>query len=416
MRVVCICSALTMFGCVGSKASQPASEDGGTNDDAGLRLDVGRGDAGRADAAGHGDGGGFQSNPILVGLPDNTAMHLGAYECKSRIPQMATGCYSIFDYSRFNYDPYNHRILLFGGGHSATGRTDVDVLDLNTFAWSSLYSSMSCEDVQANNTDPHGFHLATGHPVTRHTYDMNVVALGRLYMLSSSGLEGTCHQYVSDIRATAWLDLTPGNVTWEYGELYENRLWSSGSSAEFDPPSGKIILVGQGQSASPGGMRVIDAHSGAASDFVKAVSYDGQIDHNLVYYPPTQTMYLINREDRGKGHIIKLNLDRIDWTKSTSEFISTTGTTPVRKNSTGWAYDSRNQVFGGAVEDGAFFTFDPRTSSWERHVMDILAEGEDKPTAVYHHNLDYDPINNVFFFIAKGPKSAFHLWAYRLRQ
>ncbi len=358
-----------------------------------------------------------RANPRLAELPENTALHLGVYECASRMPQISNYCQSIFDYSRFNYDPYNHRVLLFGGGHSATGRTDVDVFDPDTLTWQSLYPSMSCEDVSASDLDPIGFYRATGHPFARHTYDLNVIAevdgVGRFVMLEMSAAAGTCHPDVGG-SAIPWLELTPGNTTWAYADR-GGAAWNHGASAEFDPPSGRIVLIGQGAHASAGGMRVIDPRTGDISGTIAGVTYDGQIDHNLLYYPPTQTMFLINREDRGNGMVMEVTLDREDWSRSTSRYVETHGAAPEGGGTTGWAYDPRHEVFGGGVRDGRFFTFDPSTSTWSSEEMNVLNEDDAaRPTQLVFHNLDYDPVNNVYYFIT-GTYSGYHMWAYRYR-
>ncbi|MFN2289304.1 MAG: hypothetical protein ABR578_13320, partial [Chromatocurvus sp.] len=144
-------------------------------------------------------------HPKLAALAGGEALDLGPYECESRAPKMR--CETIFDFSRINYDPANHRMLVFGGGHAATGRTDIDAFDLSTLEWNSLYPTMDCEAIKAGEFDPRGFHVQTGHPVARHSYDQNVVVRrdesSWLMMFSTEGFRGTCHPYKSDISAVA---------------------------------------------------------------------------------------------------------------------------------------------------------------------------------------------------------------------
>jgi hypothetical protein len=52
---------------------------------------------------------GFDQNPTLAGLPDNTALDLGYYDCVDR-----TGfwdCRGITDYGGFVYDSDHHQML-----------------------------------------------------------------------------------------------------------------------------------------------------------------------------------------------------------------------------------------------------------------------------------------------------------------
>ena len=76
-------------------------------------------------------------NPNL-NVPVNTAKDLGAYTSDAPCnPQTIT------DYSGFAYDSINHQMLMFGGGHAASARTDVDVFDLKASSpsWKSAYPS-----------------------------------------------------------------------------------------------------------------------------------------------------------------------------------------------------------------------------------------------------------------------------------
>lgn len=355
-----------------------------------------------------------KANPTLIGLADNTALDLGKYDCAGRVPQMADRCYTIFDFSRFNYDPFGHRVLLFGGGHAATGRTDVDVLDLGTLAWQSLYPSMSCDDVKKNDVDPRGFHRDTGVPVSRHTYDQNVIAIvdgvGRFMMLSTEGFSGACHPTDREIKSIAYLELTPGNKTWKYSEEF-TLPWHYSGAAEFDPPSGMVINIGQSRGAGSGGMWVIDPKTFAVVASVPSVHYK-DIDNNLVYYPPTQKMYLFQRGE--PGQVWEVTLDRTDWKKSTSAVIATSGVSP--NGTTGYAYDPHTQLIGGGIDGGRFFTFDPATKTWSSQAMNVTSSSGETAGKIVAHHLDYDPINNVYYFVTRGGESFYHTWAYRLRK
>jgi hypothetical protein len=357
------------------------------------------------------DPGPFAPNPDLDPLADNTALDLGAYECASRMPQIADHCELITDYSRLNYDPYVHRILMFGGGHAATGRTDVDVLDFSTLSWSSLYPSMSCDEVALGDLDGLGFHNATGHPVARHTYDQSVVVddggAGRLLLLSTEGFAGYCHQYDASIRAVAALPLDPACTQWQHGGQFDFP-WSYAAAAEFDPVSGMVIMVGQTTNAGEGGMWVFDPTTEEIVAYVDAVEYEG-IAGNLVYFPPNERMYLFMVD----GGVRELVLDRANWGASTSALLAADGPAPPN-GETGYAYDSRNQVIGGAVADGTFHVFDPTTQTWCAEPMLAASKEQAQVGTVAFHALDYDPVDNVYVFLADGP-SGRRTWAYRWR-
>jgi hypothetical protein len=86
------------------------------------------------------------TNPVLAGIPPNTARDLGAYTSDPLcgVPIQVT------DYSRFTYDPVRHQLLMFGGGHSSTPRTDVDVFSFATLTWSSAYPTPTSQLVFPN--------------------------------------------------------------------------------------------------------------------------------------------------------------------------------------------------------------------------------------------------------------------------
>src|SRR5439155_2209961 len=120
-------------------------------------------------------------NPTLFNLPANTALDLGTYTCKGpaggSIP-----CGSITDYSGFVYDKNNHQMLMFGGGHAASFRDDVDVFKFDTLKWNPAYTPTPCSQmtvgVTSGGTDPDNRDLTNGtwksttHPISRHSYDM----------------------------------------------------------------------------------------------------------------------------------------------------------------------------------------------------------------------------------------------------
>jgi hypothetical protein len=354
----------------------------------------------------------FRPHPMLAELPPGTALDLGEYTCADRMPQIADRCRTITDYSRFNYDPYHHRILMFGGGHAATGRTDIDSLGLDSLAWESLYPSMSCDEVLAESLDPRGFHIASGHPVARHTYDMTVIVeddegSGRLLLLSTEGFAGTCHPYNSPIRSVASFPLSEPSGTWSFGREF-TLPWAYSAAAEFDPVSGMVIVVGSSRGAGDGGMWVYDPVADEVVSFVTEVRY-AEIDSNLVYYPPNQTMYYIARGS--PNHVWEVPLDREDWSRTRSRMLPSTGPAPST-GTTGYAYDPGTETIAGAVVDSVFHSYDPIADAWTAQPMEARSTDGAAIGTVVFHMLDYDPVDDVFLLIANGPDGR-RTWAYR---
>jgi hypothetical protein len=335
-----------------------------------------------------------QPNPRLADLADGEALDLGPYECEGRVPGMR--CATIFDYSRINYDPYNHRILLFGGGHAATGRTDVDVFDLRTLKWHSLYPSMTCDEVAEQDLDPRGFHRKTGHPVARHTYDQNVIAevdgTGWLLMFSTEGFSGTCHQYNAPINAVAGLRLDADSAKWSFSPELPIP-WGYAGSAEFDPVSGMVILFG-GRSR---GMWVYDPSERRIVASVRRFDR-AKNSSNLIYDPRGDRMYLIDRETLD---IRMYELNRENWQETTETVIRAGGDRPPAFRNL--AYDSRNHVIGG-IQDGVLHTFDLTSHEWRSYPVRERSPDGRRIGMVRHHAIDYDPVNNVFILVSGAPR------------
>jgi hypothetical protein len=343
-------------------------------------------------------------HPALAGLRAGEALDLGAYTCEARAP--AQRCERIFDYSRINHDPQGHRMLAFGGGHAASGRTDVDVFDLNTLRWSSLYPSMSCEEVAANDTDPLGFHRRTRHPVARHTYDQTVVADlaagGRwLILFSTEGFKGVCHPYNARIGGVASLRLDREPPTWSYADP-GSMPWGYSGVAEFDPKSGMVILIG----GQHDGLWVYDPRTHTIVARLPHIRRPSA-SSNLVYHPPSDRMVLVDRES---GAVRTFELARGRWDETREHRPPIEGAPPPKMRNL--AYDARHQVLGGIV-DNVFHALDLGRLAWQAHPIRTASPGR-TPGTVRHHAIDYDPVNNVFIFVS-GEGRTLRTWAYRFK-
>lgn len=359
-------------------------------------------------------GGAFGSNPTLADIPPNTALYLGEYN-----PAPLEGCYagssSIIAQSEMSYDSNNHQMLMFGGGHAATGRTDVDVFNLNTLTWQSAYPPTPYADmVPANFDTSSGGWISTGHPVSRHSWDMMPFApnVGELVLLGVAAIDGWC-------RAPAMKDFpyfrNPGKV-WHYnpntkkwrasaysfppeaGNLAGGlTYWSTYSATAYDPVSGRIVIL------SKVGLWTYDPVTETATK-LKDHNLPLEIAQNMVYFPPNQKMYYI----LNNGTVYEVTLDRSNWTNSTVVKVEgITGDPPplsvpdTTENETGFAYDSEHQIIGGAVLNNTFYAYNPLNKTWTARVMQT-----NPPNTVIgrmpFHVIDYDPVDKVFIFIAQN--------------
>jgi hypothetical protein len=341
------------------------------------------------------------THPILTAIPPNTARDLGPYT-SDPLCGVPIG---VTDYSRFTYDPVRHQLLMFGGGHATTPRTDVDVFSFSTLTWTSAYPPTPESQLVFSNYDPSlARWISTGHPIARHTYDQLVLdpGTGDLVMLARGHAGAYC----------------TGDWGWESGRVghydHETRAWSfsptadntygSGDpypAAEYDPVSGLIVVVARE------GLWTYDPATRAR---VERLSYslDMGYANNLVYFPPNQRMYYIARGSPTR--VFEVVLDRANWSASTVTELVTTGDVFDSEES-GFAYDSWNHVIGGGVSGGVFRAFDPATRRWSSAAMTIQGTGGPIGTQAFHA-LDFDPVDGVFLFLT-GYDDGSRMWAYR---
>lgn len=347
-------------------------------------------------------------NARLTAIPPNTAIDLGRYSCAN--PAGAGGnCEAITDYSGMVYDHHHHQLLMFGGGHAQTTgtlRSDVSVFDFTTLTWKSAYTPTPCSDMNAGNIDKtNGAWLSSGQPMARHTYDMLVMLDDPPQMLmATSGALGP--EVCSGVAPPAGFGLStrmtgydPTSKKWSFRNTNPGE-WDSFSAAEYDPISKATIIVGSN------GLWAYDAKSDSffGRQFLPAeLGYA----NNMVYAPETDRMYYFARG--AKTRVYELALDRAAWKTSTlTELVGSEG--PASPE-TGYAHDTVNHLIGGAVVDGKFSAFDPKTKSWSTVVMNTEPAGAKIGTMAFHE-IAFDPIDGVYVFVTDYA-SGYRVWAYR---
>ena len=346
-------------------------------------------------------------NSLLTAIPDNTAKDLGRYACSNPAGDTTGVCSRVTDYSGFTYDPYRQRILMFGGGHETTYRDDVDVFYFDTLNWQRDYTPTPCDQMIPSNFDADKRSwISTGHPGSRHTYDLLVSTTNtNEFLLLSNGFgSGSCEQVKSYPAGGRIGHYNPDTKTWTYGpSLSSSDSWSTLASAEFDPQSGLVVIV-DGK-----GLWTYDPVSRVK---VKRISHS--IDNfgyanNLIYFPPNGMMYYIARGN--PTLVFEVKLDRSNWSNSTiTQVTGISGMIPATQES-GFAYDSYNKIIGGGIKDGKFFAYDPISKSWIVKTINTDPSSSSIGTMRFH-TIDYDPINNVFIVLT-GSYSNVHTWAYR---
>ena len=346
----------------------------------------------------------FAQTPLLATLPDNTAVDLGGYTCEDPQGDMEGRCGGITDYSGFVYDRHRHQMLQFGGGHATTMNNSVMAFDFETLSWSNLYTPNSCDDMSEGNfnTETQTW-SSTGYPSARHTYDLMVVTetTKEFVLLRGGGGWGYCAQFEMYGSAISHYDVDQS----QWNVLPIDYPWTGYSSAELDPIDDVVVVV------SPHKIHIYDPNSGEVlTSFSHNQSGHLSYSRNLVYYPPTDTMYYFVNG----GSVFELVIDREDITNSTLMPVEGINGDIPETIETGFVYDSSNEIIGGGVRDGVFYAFDPLTQEWISKAINYDETGSALPGTQAFHSIDYDPINNVFIYIT-GLADGRHTWAYKYK-
>jgi hypothetical protein len=359
----------------------------------------------------------------LSKLPKNTALDLGPYTCTDVEGEPARQCRRITDFSGLVVDPKRREILAFGGGHASTNYDAINAFDLDTLAWTEKYKPTGCPAmVKPGNYDTaRGAWLAGAsgpypRAAARHTVDLLVVPENVDELIVLTNVEGNYRCPGMQAPYTSYDWATRGRIAhynlntneWSFSEASTVLNWPA---AEFDPVSGKIVVLGVN------GLEIYDPVTRVKTMAIdlrrtygvkdekgkillaSALTYNNQ----LVYFPPNQKMYYFERAHK---RVFEVTLNRADFSRTLITRLETSGT-PSPHSQPAYAYDPLNGVIGGAVYGSRFYAFDPSTRSWTSHAI----EGG-RPGTQAFQALDYDPHHNVFIFVtdeAGGRRT----WAYR---
>ena len=364
----------------------------------------------------------------LSKLANNTGLDLGTYKC-TEIGAGHNFCSQVTDFSGMVYDGARHQMVIFGGGHASTNYDAINTFKMATLKWVEEYSPTPSNEIALSNYDAvRGAWLSGSdggpypRPAARHTVDLMQIVGDELILLSLVEGNGYSKQFAAAQGGYTSLELvSPAKIChysfvtkqWTFTDVQGISDWSA---SEVDPVSSKIVMLGQVH------LSIYDPVAKTRRDYINFSTYAGlahlvdesgasmpnagvlEINANLVYFPPKDRFYYFRYRN---GEVYELRLDRTDPSHSMIVKLSTAGTPPP-DGEVGYAYDSKNQIIGGAVVNNAFYAFDPATKTWSRAMIDGGTPGTMK-----FHAIGYDPVNNVFIFLAADRSGATRTWAYR---
>ena len=367
-----------------------------------------------------------RANELLRSIPPNTALDLGPYQCDEFPELVATeqtqGCHTITDYSGMIYDPVEHRMLVWGGGHAATYRDDVEAFDLETLEWYVDAPPTPCEQMVIENVDLSlSRWISSNHPIARHSYDLLVVvpAQASLWMLAQMQGRGRGCNHLPPVSEDAPYVLGSGyparydfeTKQWTFHP--EVRTWNFGTGTELDPVSGNILLAGgEGMTVlDPESVRIVARVDWPDSQLRRKIDTGEGV--KLLYIPPRDSFYMVVAAPRTDeaGGVFEVIPDRSDWSRTTIRTIPTPLPDPP-PNSQAWAFDESSGLIVGGITDGMIYAFEPENEQWFQ--QEALVDADDGTTigSVAALALAYDPVDAVIIF-----RSDYHsgrrTWAYR---
>jgi hypothetical protein len=347
----------------------------------------------------------FKPNPKLAGLADNTLMDLGPFIWE--MPKGEPHHGGPLDYSGMIYDMHNNRILQFGGGHSTTATDAIQVFDMKTLKWSSLYKPTPYEFYKEKNLDgswwksgPKDAKVGYPRPLGRHTYGFLIVVPEREEMLMLRN--GSFVHSFQDQTKKKGRYVSGGGGVFDFKTMAWTRIdlvfGSYGDGALYDPIS-KKVMGWRGKT-----MYLFDPTTR------KSVRVWNKAARGFFYFPPNRKFYQIRWKQK---EVWEVQLDRKDYSKT--KLIKTATKIPDTVCPGKMVYDSKNKVMGGCLSyswsdkkfNNMFTAFDPSKGTWETKKM----QGGNPRTAIFY-NQTYSPVDNVHIYIGKRG----HTWAYRWKK
>jgi hypothetical protein len=361
-------------------------------------------------------------NSPIANLPENGAVDLGPYQWTDTGGHV--NGYLITDYSGMVYAPSLRAMLVFGGGHASTDYDGVNSFSLMSLQWKELYLPTPGSFMTPQNYDSVRGAWSQGpanprpRPAARHTLDEMAVVGDELIVLAEVEGNGSTaganwpEGYTSFNTATAArvAHLNLQTLQWSFApDDFGAVEWSA---VEYDPPSGKVILLGDD------GLFVYDPvtkRKTVAVDFLDYAGLQHLVDErgnslpsealaynqNLVYYPPNGKHYYIVSNTTPEyltGSVFEVDLNRQQFDQSIVRRIADAPAVGDTK----FAYDSKNRLIGGGLSNGVFYAFDPIARSWSTKTV----KG---PRSIAFMAMDYDPQLNAYIMITPEGNT----WAYR---
>jgi hypothetical protein len=264
-------------------------------------------------------------------------------------------------------------------------------------------------DMDATN----GTWRATGHPFSRHSYSLGVMAenTGEYVLPMTVTFPGGCanalRNYTGELHVRV-PHYNPDTKSWRLSTAQAPSSFAWAGAAAYDPVSGKILIVG------PYDVHIYDPVTFATAKIFDY--FDSGIYGTLIAHPSGKFYYVGGccPSTPGPFKVWEIVLNRTDFTRSTMTLLTTTGTVPMI-NSGGFAYDPDHDVIG-TFNEGQFYAFHVGTRTWQSETMTVPSlPGLVLRNEQGHHAISYDTRDRAFIFMATNRSANYplHTFAYR---
>lgn len=342
-------------------------------------------------------------NPKLANLAPNTWIDLGVMSLTVPNGETLVQALQVGSNSGCDYDARRNRLVVFGGGHSATNYDAVVCLSLDDLIWREEYlPTWAQPDMTLTNYDVSRGAWLSGsdggpypRPAARHTCDQMQVLGDELILFGlvegngentqqavNEGLLGAGYLFSSKAQIARY---SFANKTWSFESASPTQTDGDGGVAlwgatKVDPVTGIVLWVNVNYFATydprtrsktkwvtwapaKGAPALFDESGNPLTP--ATLAYTG----SLCYDSIRDQWYYCTLHDE----VWRLNYDRAHPAATTMTRLSVTGVPPTNAHPVNsehaHRFDSRNGVIGVGPFDGVFYTFDPASKAWSSTVL-----------------------------------------------
>ena len=301
------------------------------------------------------------------------------------------------EYGSLVTDAKRNRILLLGGGGHTAGVTNDAGAFTGNAPFDVLYPSDTTDQQALGFITDTLIFSATNHHAAVHTFLGGCVSGDRYYWMNDGG-------YGSGVKyGMAVCDLT----TMLWTAIHAPIPWYYVTSAEADPISGKVIVIGLNIPAGYAAQAwLFDPGANTISAPIGLAAFTSNTHPpDIIYDPVSDTFHCI---EGTTGAVHELRLDRTNFANSTYTLATVSGDIPPAvdgESSAAFARTPSGSIVG-FVTNGTYRTYDPTAKAWALHQLKN-EDGTASTDSMSYAYLALDPVSGCVVFMNQSNVFAF---------